>query len=88
VTIGAGPRLGWWLVDPSTGATVDMLDDGRGATLEEAAYLMLAGAMVAALVIALGLCLGRVSASIEGFLNAHPGSSVGDVPIRSLACGG
>ena len=24
------PRTGWWLVDPLTGRTVDMMDDGRG----------------------------------------------------------
>lgn len=24
-------RVGWWLVDPATGQTVDELDDGRGA---------------------------------------------------------
>ena len=33
VRIGTEPRLGWWLVDPATSATIDMLDDGRGAEL-------------------------------------------------------
>jgi hypothetical protein len=35
VPIGDGMRLGWWLVDPLTGVTVDQLDDGGGAVLAE-----------------------------------------------------
>ena len=31
VDIAGRPRLGWWLVDPVTGATQDQLDDGRQA---------------------------------------------------------
>jgi hypothetical protein len=35
VMVDGLPRLGWWLVDPATGATLDMLDDGGGAVLGE-----------------------------------------------------
>jgi hypothetical protein len=35
VTVDDIPRLGWWLVDPTTGATLDVLDDGGGAVLAE-----------------------------------------------------
>ncbi len=31
VTLGPEERLGWWLVDPVSGRTVDRLDDGRGS---------------------------------------------------------
>ena len=30
VVIGDRERVGWWLVDPDTGRTMDQLDDGRG----------------------------------------------------------
>ena len=29
------PRIGWWLVDPVSGATRDLMDDGRGAAMME-----------------------------------------------------
>jgi len=32
VVIGERERIGWWLVDPRTGRTMDQLDDGRGAS--------------------------------------------------------
>ena len=35
VSIGTRDRVGWWLVDPKTGRTMDELDDGRGANLTE-----------------------------------------------------
>lgn len=30
VPVDGSPRVGWWLVDPATGGTLDELDDGRG----------------------------------------------------------
>jgi hypothetical protein len=33
--VGGSPRLGWWVIDPLTGAAVDQLDDGGGAVTEE-----------------------------------------------------
>ena len=35
VTVDDGQRLGWWLVDPRTGATIDELDTGGGQTMED-----------------------------------------------------
>jgi len=35
VDIDGGTHLGWWLVDPATGSTIDELEDGRGAGLVE-----------------------------------------------------
>jgi hypothetical protein len=31
IDVDGHPRVGWWLVDPLTGRTLDQLDDGRGA---------------------------------------------------------
>ena len=35
IEIDGRPRLGWWLVDPLTGATADQMDDGRGQSNTE-----------------------------------------------------
>jgi hypothetical protein len=41
------PRLGWWLVDPATGATVDQLDDGGGTAAESApTYVVMASGVL------------------------------------------
>lgn len=32
VAFGGEARLGWWIVDPATGVTVDQMDDGAGAS--------------------------------------------------------
>lgn len=35
VEIDGGTHVGWWLVDPATGRTLDELEDGRGASIVE-----------------------------------------------------
>jgi hypothetical protein len=35
VALGGEERVGWWLVDPATGATQDQMDDGRGTEMGE-----------------------------------------------------
>ena len=35
VQIGGAARIGWWAVDPVTGATRDTMDDGTGAAMAE-----------------------------------------------------
>ena len=42
VALGGEERVGWWLVDPTTGATADQMDDGRGVAMSEFARFMLA----------------------------------------------
>ena len=83
--------LGWWLVDPTTGSTVDMLDDGRGATMVEWATIVVLVQIVAVVAI---YCLG--SASRAAAWNAwvaqmqsdaaQLGAAVGDLPTRDGAC--
>ena len=59
-----------------------------GRRLFDEATGLLAGAIVATAVISLGMCLGFAQTAVQNYLNAHPGSTVGDVPIRNFACGG
>jgi hypothetical protein len=40
VELGGEERVGWWLVDPTTGATADQMDDGRGTELPQSMLLM------------------------------------------------
>ena len=40
VKLGGRDQIGWWLVDPTTGATVDQMDDGSGSTMSEYATLL------------------------------------------------
>ena len=35
VTIGGTQRVGWWAIDPVTGAATDSMDDGRGVEMAE-----------------------------------------------------
>jgi hypothetical protein len=35
VTVGGLERVGWWRIDPDTGATVDVMDDGTGTETTE-----------------------------------------------------
>jgi hypothetical protein len=35
VTVGGRDRVGWWRVDPRTGVTTDVMDDGSGQSMGE-----------------------------------------------------
>jgi hypothetical protein len=54
VALDGEERIGWWLVDPATGATEDQMDDGRGVEMGEYARL-------------LGLALCTASMTFAGF---------------------
>jgi hypothetical protein len=40
VALSGEERVGWWLVDPTAGATEDQMDDGRGVEMGEYARLL------------------------------------------------
>ena len=48
VDIAGTPRLGWWLVDPLTGATQDQRDDGRQAAERVPLHVLVATALLRA----------------------------------------
>jgi hypothetical protein len=52
VALGGEDRVGWWLVDPATGATADQMDDGRGVTMAEFARVLGIAACSAAIAMA------------------------------------
>jgi transglutaminase-like putative cysteine protease len=57
VRIGADERVGWWVVDPATGAVFDQMDDGRGVA-GESATLFANTVRMARPMRDLGLCVG------------------------------
>ena len=51
VALGEEERVGWWLVDPATGATEDQMDDGRGTEMSEFALTMRIALCTASLIV-------------------------------------
>jgi hypothetical protein len=91
VTIGGEARVGWWLVDPVTGRTLDELDDGRGATLiERAAKQVWIALRAARPYLCLGLTLYDIYHFIHELIDLNPtGALVGGMIgqyIHKKAC--
>src|SRR5829696_4649230 len=51
VALGEEERVGWWRVDPATGATEDQMDDGRGTEMSEFALTMRIALCTASLIV-------------------------------------
>ena len=51
VALGEEERVGWWLLDPATGATEDQMDDGRGTEMSEFALTMRIALCTASLIV-------------------------------------
>jgi hypothetical protein len=93
VQLGGDERLGWWLVDPTTGATRDQMDDGRGVEMAEGTLVtLLLFVFGEAVGLILGACIAQISLNVRSYLEAlemqMPGAgwSAADVPIRNFAC--
>jgi hypothetical protein len=63
VTIGGTERIGWWAIDPTTGATADTMDDGSASEFGEYGVVVRTR---------LGLvrCYGAMAATVAGYLVA------------------
>lgn len=55
VSIAGEQRIGWWLVNAATGRTVDQMDDGRGAAVDQYAVTLTPTQVAAASVARAGL---------------------------------
>jgi hypothetical protein len=95
VLVGDSGRLGWWLVDPATGGTLDLLDDGRGTDVAEYVLVgVLWGLLASAVILALGVCVRDAYLGVTSFMAAQKEATgmdiwgVGDVPIRYFSCRG
>lgn len=63
VTIGDTERVGWWAVDPATGAATDRMDDGTASEFAEYGFVVRTR-------IGLVRCYGALAAVVVGYLAA------------------
>ncbi len=78
VSIGGESRIGWWLVDPATGRTIDQMDDGRGE-VDQYAVTLTPGQVAAesALKLRLWKCIVGTADVVVGVLAAVSGAYIG-----------
>jgi hypothetical protein len=87
VALGGEQRVGWWLVDPATGATADTMDDGRGVTMAEFARVVGIAACTAAILLA-GSAAYFVFAAAAEFEQGDETSGEGSVRAAKILGGG
>jgi hypothetical protein len=87
VALGGEERVGWWLVDPTTGATADQMDDGRGVTMAEFARVLGIAACTAAIVLA-GAAAYFVFAAAAEFEQGQGASGEESVRAAKILGGG
>ena len=63
VIVGGRERVGWWRVDPRTGETTDVMDDGSGASAGE--YMMIVDSEIGNIV-----CEGEMARRVAKMLHA------------------
>jgi hypothetical protein len=86
VALGGEQRVGWWLVDPATGATADTMDDGRGVTMAEFARVVGIAACTAAILLA-GSAAYFVFAAAAEFEQGQEASGEGSVRAAKILGG-
>jgi hypothetical protein len=59
-------RIGWWLVDPASGATQDQMDDGAGSVTAEHSLVIGLLTSSATMLLAMGLCVAGVQVGVAG----------------------
>lgn len=63
VTVGGAERIGWWAIDPATGATTDTMDDGTASEFGEYGFVVRTR-------IGLVRCYGALAGVVVGYLAA------------------
>jgi transglutaminase-like putative cysteine protease len=91
IKLGESKRIGWWLVDPATGRTLDEMDDGTGCTLCEYAFVLIQGSMCGAAMFMVGLSIAQSVAAVQAALSGGSEDEVNGAirnAKRALAGGG
>jgi hypothetical protein len=75
VAVGGVPRVGWWLVEPVSGRTIDELDDGRGASMVGYAKNLIVSFLARHSYLRLGICIALVVKELKTLLELTSGGS-------------
>jgi transglutaminase-like putative cysteine protease len=87
---GPDGRVGWWLVDPASGRTVDEMDDGRGTVDQYAVTVRVTTVEAAGPMEDLGLCVAIIFLTALGALltvGAFAGTAVAASRGNGVAAG-
>ena len=88
VAIDGNPRLGWWLVDPTTGRTADELDDGRGPEAAEYSIPLTTEGKVVGFFERMAMCASTYAIAASIFLGEGSVETSGDLStVLSIAAG-
>jgi hypothetical protein len=95
VALDGEERIGWWLVDPATGATEDQMDDGRGVEMAEYARALGVALCAASMTFAGFAAYAIFAAAAEAAQGADPSGTVraakvltGLSGMSAAGCGG
>jgi hypothetical protein len=77
VTLDGRERLGWWLVEPATGRTIDQLADGGGSNYVEHSITVLQALWSKGAYIRFGICLALFIKSLSMFVKIATGDVAG-----------
>ena len=83
-------RIGWWLVDPASGAAVDVFQDGRGSAATEEAFLYNRIAFWVRKFVCLGLAIKEVKTLAKLITGDYEGFVIGvavGYPLHKLLGG-
>ena len=94
VELGGKEQLGWWLVDPADGSTVDQLAEGGGANYVEHSILVLQALWRKQAYVRFGICLLLFIKSLSMVLywlramsrGSSSGSALGFHSTESIIC--
>ena len=90
VTVGGHERVGWWRIDPDTGLTVDVMDDGTGTESTEYQLPLTMEFRVANCIFALTGTIFAVLVEVldmGGFNDAKRGVSLVSILYQGLSAG-
>jgi hypothetical protein len=87
VQLAGRERVGWWLIDPLTGRTIDQLDDGRGGMLEHEHILIQTIIKTHPAWLILGVCVAGIGLFVANFIGLMVASG-GDSGVAMGLFGG